>query len=175
MKNSFRSYGVHDGLLGEIWTVIESFDKKPEPAPIAQVKRKAETETIDEEINAKKVAVKVEEKKFDWVESSKQEIAGRDGKEIALKKLFKKVWMKLKIFPFVNLIIKINFFKVLKNYKKTEDSAQSSSEADLSDLKRKFVKKLRKNSSIFELISNESTDDEKNDDEFNNLTVKYIV
>ena len=33
MRNSFRSYGVDDSQLEEIWSVIEAFDKKTPPPP----------------------------------------------------------------------------------------------------------------------------------------------
>jgi len=94
MRNSFRSYGVHDGLLGEVWTVIESFDKKqPEKkAAEAGVKRKADTDQVAEVGKAKKMAVEVENnKKFDWIESSRLEFARKEGREMKFKKLFKKV------------------------------------------------------------------------------------
>lgn len=101
MKNSFRSYGVHDGLLGEIWTVIESFDKKPmaavkPAAPSAPEKRKSE-ESTETEQPAKKLAIEETEqkatktKKFDWIESSQLECSRKENNEIKFKKLFKKV------------------------------------------------------------------------------------
>ncbi len=100
MRNSFRSYGVHDGLLGEVWTVIESFDKKqPEKkaVEVVGVKRKVDTDEVAEVGKAKKVAkkVEVENKKFDWIESSRLEFARKEGREIKFKKLFKKVGEKL--------------------------------------------------------------------------------
>ena len=105
MYNSFRSYGVHDGLLGEIWTVIESFDKKPAqpaakptqnvspPAPIESAnKRKLDEPEIVE--SNKKIAISesdVMENKFDWIESAKTECLKKTNNEIIFKKLFKKV------------------------------------------------------------------------------------
>lgn len=98
MHNSFRSYGVHDGLLGEIWTVIESFDKKPAAvvpviAKPVEVKVEAPKRKADEEApnepDAKKQAAEV--KKFDMIESSKLVCSQREDNEITFKKLFKKV------------------------------------------------------------------------------------
>jgi len=141
MKNSFRSYGVHDGLLAEIWTVIESFDKKP-AQPVKAVaaptpeKRKAEEVTAESVQPAKKLSVdktettSKEQKKFDWIESSKLECGKKDNNEISFKKLFK---------------------KLLKDYKKTSEAEHN--EIELDELKKKLNKKLGKKPSVFELTS----------------------
>lgn len=159
MYNSFRSYGVHDGLLGEIWTVIESFDKKPAVAPKPNVQKDNEDESINkrkleenecEEIkevsNKKSKSEKIENEKdsckeFDWIESAKLVCSKNEEKTLKFKKLFK---------------------KVLKSYKKSEEN----SEIDSDKLREKLIKKLRKKSSIFELSA---------DDEIDNIRVKCIV
>ncbi len=62
--------------------------------------------------------------------------------------------------------------KILKSYKKSEEA--ESSEQELAELKRKLVKKLRKQSSMFEVVASPD-EQEAAEDEFSNLTVKYIV
>lgn len=142
MKNSFRSFGIHDGLLEEVWNVIDSFtDKKPAPAvqkplPVNETvasndsKRKLnEVEEPEESEQASKVA------KFDWIESSKTECVKQEDQQIKFKKLFK---------------------KILKSYKKSDEAERS--EVEVEELKSKLVKKLRKKSDMFELTEADSVD-----------------
>lgn len=151
MKNSFRSYGVHDGLLNEIWAVIENFDKKPaaKPAVTAPVpvvdennndnkKRKLDKDESSEEKIVKKKTVCEEVKapiKFDWIESSKLECSRKTENEISFKKLFK---------------------KILKEYKQTEEA--QTCEIEVEELKNKLLKKLRKKSSKFEVSAESDAD-----------------
>jgi len=152
MYNSFRSYGVHEGLLGEIWTVIESFDKKPAITPKPPVqkedesikKRKLDEEELNEPSNKKSKLIvneKESNNKFDWIESAKLIVSKNEDKTLSFKKLFK---------------------KVLKSYKKNEEN----SDIDQDELRQKLIKKLRKKSALFELSA---------DDEINNIQVKCIV
>lgn len=149
MKNSFRSFGIHDGLLEEVWNVIEAFDKKQaaeqkpvkpaettQPAQSNDSKRKlneVEGDDLEAEHSNKKQAT--ESTKFDWIESSKAECAKQDDQQIKFKKLFK---------------------KILKSYKKTSEA--ESSEIEVEELKQKLVKKLRKKSSLFQLTEADSVD-----------------
>jgi len=154
MKNSFRSFGIHDGLLEEVWNVIESFDKKQAPESVqktiqpppqvtetASSKRKlneVEDESESSEKPNKKAAQDADtanNSKFNWIESSKLEFAKQDNKQIAFKKLFK---------------------KILKSYKKTNEA--QSSEIEIDELRNKLLKKLRKKSSAFELTESENLD-----------------
>lgn len=149
MKNSFRSFGIHDGLLEEVWNVIESFDKK-QPAvvqkpvqatePTNNSKRKlnevaGEEEDADKDSNKKRATESEAGTKFDWIESSKAECAKQEDQQIKFKKLFK---------------------KVLKSYKKTSEA--ESSEIEVEELKGKLVKKLRKKSALFQLTEADSVD-----------------
>lgn len=158
MHNSFRSYGVNDGLLGEIWNVIDSFDKKAiQAAPTKQViqeslvesetkcsKRKLE-DKIEEVDNKKSLKSENTRTKFNWIELSKSECLKREENQVLFKKLFKKIF---------------------KNYKKTAEAA--SSEIEVSELKNKLIKKLKKKSSMFEL-SNQA-----NSSDLDTILVKFI-
>lgn len=112
MKNSFRSFGVTDAILEEIWSEIEKFDKKPaetQPATNGSngLKRKLDQNENEDTQNKNKKLNKNETDKengthnnneengaddsFDWVELIKSECLKKENNQIKLKKLEKKV------------------------------------------------------------------------------------
>ena len=101
MFNSFRSYGVNEAQLDEIWSVIEEFDKqsKQDAAKAAVAnsnanqKRKHAEEEESESNKKTKLAEEPEEIAFDWATLIKTECCKHPNNEIILKKLEKKVWL----------------------------------------------------------------------------------
>ena len=117
MKNSFRSYGVNDSILEEIWNVIEEFDKATkQQTPQSNgtdhtkasngnsinqpLKRKLEYEDEEEEKKeeppVKLTAINDTENnengsKFDWVNEIKKICSKKDQNQIKFEKLIKKV------------------------------------------------------------------------------------
>lgn len=97
-RNSFRSYGVNDSLLDEIWTVIEQFDKNDKIEQIA-LKRKLDDETVTTQpLKFIKLDVVTSEKcqdetnKFDWIDLIQSELNKKESHQISLAKLAKKVF-----------------------------------------------------------------------------------
>ena len=99
MKNSFRSYGVYDALLDEIWSVIEAFDNGANrPANIPQStgnKRKAdddddETSFVNKKLTTAQVVDEVEER-FNWLELIRKECQKSENRQCSVEKLIKKV------------------------------------------------------------------------------------
>jgi hypothetical protein len=84
-------------MLEEIWSVIESFDKKP--AVIPQQKRKLdeiEPENIEDKKRSKtieEIPTQDETTKFDWLELIKNELNKKENNQISLLKLSKKVFL----------------------------------------------------------------------------------
>ena len=108
MMNSFRSYGVNESQLNEIWSVIEEFDKKTanngNNNENQTLKRKIETidTTIVPQLKQQKLdsnriteAAVVDESdennSFDWTRLIKDECCKHSNNEIDFKKLEKKV------------------------------------------------------------------------------------
>ena len=99
MRNSFRSYGVTDAMLNEIWTVIEKMDAPTQQSNGAKntgaQKRPLE---VEEPQAGPQKKVKDEESpsaEFDWLAEIKQECAKKDSNQIKLNKLEKKVNIQL--------------------------------------------------------------------------------
>jgi hypothetical protein len=87
-------------MLEEIWSVIESFDKKPDVVPqLPQQQQKRKLDEIEpENIEDKKRTKTIEEiptqderTKFDWLELIKNELNKKENHQISLLKLSKKV------------------------------------------------------------------------------------
>ena len=88
-------------MLEEIWSVIESFDKKPAVVPQLpqqeQQKRKLdeiEPENIEDKKRTKiieEIPTQDETTKFDWLELIKNELNKKENHQISLLKLSKKV------------------------------------------------------------------------------------
>ena len=100
MRNSFRSYGVTDAMLNEIWTVIEKMDapQQQNGANGNTAKNEAQKRPLEEEevtSSLKKVKEEQEETtsgaEFDWLAEIRQECAKKDNHQIKLNKLEKKV------------------------------------------------------------------------------------
>ena len=100
MLNSFRSHGVTESQLEEIWSVIEAFDKKqqqvaPPPQPRAQsdemsTVKKRKLDQVDADCDSP--AVKSDENtSFDWTLFIKNECCKHPNNEVDLSKLEKKV------------------------------------------------------------------------------------
>lgn len=106
IRNSFRYLGANDAQIEEIWTIIESFDKKPAPntqsstnssnghhqngsKPSQTVEEKPPTtkRKLDEIENAEETATA----EFDWLEEIKRVCCKKENNEIPLEKLEKKV------------------------------------------------------------------------------------
>lgn len=93
MRNSFRSYGVTDAMLNEIWTVIEKMDAPPQqqngkpaqPPP----KRQAEEDVATSD--AKKVKDDDDAAGFDWLAEIRAECGKKESGQVKLSKLEKKV------------------------------------------------------------------------------------
>lgn len=138
MRNSFRSYGVTDAMLNEIWTVIEKMDAaQAQPQPQAVQKRPLEK--VEEESVSVTKKVKEDEEaapEFDWLAEIRQECAKKDKHEIKLNKLEKKIFKKYK--------------KSLGTVEDQEDNDQEL----FSSFQKKFFKKLKKLSSSVKLTTN---------------------
>lgn len=87
-------------MLEEIWSVIESFDKKPAVVPqLPQQQQKRKLDEIEpENIEDKKRTKTIEEiptqderTKFDWLELIKNELNKKENHQISLLRLSKKV------------------------------------------------------------------------------------
>ena len=126
-QNSFRSFGVNESLLNEIWTVIDSFEKNtPKVAttttaaavktePISDLKRKLDdvknqpTEKKVKHEDQVDVQCQDETNKFDWVDLIRNELMKKENHQVSLSKLSKKVNTNFKIeinifcFSFVHL------------------------------------------------------------------------
>ncbi len=110
MMNSFRSYGVNESQLNEIWSVIEVFDKKTAnpnnnnggDIESQNLKRKLDNSQNNIEVPAKQQKVdstriteetiaECDENSFDWTHIIKEECCKHPNNEIDYKKLEKKV------------------------------------------------------------------------------------
>jgi hypothetical protein len=136
MRNSFRSYGINDSQLDEIWSVIDAFDKKNaitngSMIPNPQNNNNFKSDVLDESYNekyGKKLQFSdegniVEEKinsnnEFDWFYLIKNECEKSNEKLIRKQKLQKKVKIiALNLNVKINLTVKI-FFSYSKSSKK---------------------------------------------------------
>ena len=140
MRNSFRSFGVYDSLLEEIWTVIESFDKKEATTANNGVnnnntshqngnKRKleeTEAEDVTTSVSKKAHAEEDESSGFDWLESIKKECLKNENKQIQLEKLIKKL------------------FKKYQKHKNQSSDVEQKEDGDGQVTVEKFEKKLNK-------------------------------
>jgi len=111
MMNSFRSYGVNESQLNEIWSVIEAFDKKTiisngggsngsiENQNLKRKLEKSETiaddsskhQKIDTNHITEEAVVESDENSFDWTRFIKEACCKNPNNEIDFKKLEKKV------------------------------------------------------------------------------------
>lgn len=109
MMNSFRSYGVNESQLNEIWSVIEVFDKKTTSnnnnggdIESQNLKRKLdncenniEVSTKQQKVDSSRITeetvVECDENSFDWTHIIKEECCKHPNNEIDFKKLEKKV------------------------------------------------------------------------------------
>jgi hypothetical protein len=125
MRNSFRSYGINDFQLNEIWSVIDSFEKTnnsiiPDHQSIdANIKRHAIIDEKNNEISNKKLkssdAMLECEKEinldneFDWFLLIKNECQKNEKNLIKKQKLQKKVKMIFYEFMYILIMFVLNF------------------------------------------------------------------
>lgn len=95
VRNSFRYMSASDAQIEEIWSVIESFDKKPPPQPPQPPKPTQPAQPAQSNIETpqkRKLDERIEEEtEFDWLNEIKRLCCKKERNEMPLEKLEKKV------------------------------------------------------------------------------------
>lgn len=185
MRNSFRSYGVSDAQLEEIWSVIESFDKVNNNnatneaanfgnggASSDDLKRKLTDDTISaseiKKLNTNGSSSSSSQIQpetsdidagLDWVELIKSQCVKSPSNELCLKKLQKKLFKKYK---------KMYSPETTTTISSTNDDGDDNHEL-FSKFTKKLNKKLKKHHISFKLTSRRA-----NGEEEENVFVQYI-
>lgn len=94
MKNSFRSFGLNDSLLDEIWSVIDSFDKAAPNTTNGNVNKRPVEEVTESVETVKKLKPDTEsQEEFNWFELIKKQCEKDEtNRQISYDKLVKKVF-----------------------------------------------------------------------------------
>lgn len=190
IRNSFRYLGANDAQIEEIWTIIESFDKKPAAQsppttnghhqngskPIGQTVEEEKPPTtkrkLDEIENAEEEAV-ITTAEFDWLEEIKRVCCKKENNEITLEKLEKKLYKKYKK-------------TMVQSNNCTQEGAEAADENEKEEENRaKFAKRLSKKlkklgPSISLIASHHTTTTTNNNNSSNHngdqsiMVVKYL-
>jgi len=172
IKNSFRSVPFNDALINEVWTVIEKLDKKqppqqqqPDGGGRGGVKRKVDDEEVvptstQENDNCNEEAL------FDWHEQIRKQCqklqsdSNNNDESISIRKLEKKIF---------------------KKFKKLNGPSNENEDEIRAKFKKKLLKKIKKSSSDFVLLNENSPNEDVcidkcsgDDDYYSNLFVKFV-